>query len=156
MDPLSTRTELILYQSRWEFGLVPAACFAPDGLGRSALLSWRFTETWGFTSIYAGLLPRYSPEMQILHFSHSRVMTARRSLGAIHSGVLSVQWCWPPDVWENAPSYSVLMSERFEVRTVPLRLVLWTDLLHPDSLLLDTLDLIHETPGQLGFVLQFF
>ena len=48
------------------------------------------------------------------------------------------------------------MSERFEVRTVPLRLVLWTDLLHPDSLLLDTLDLIHETPGQLGFVLQFF
>ena len=48
------------------------------------------------------------------------------------------------------------MSERFEVCTVPLRLVLWTDLLHSDSLLLDTLDLIHEAPGQFGFVLKLF
>ena len=48
------------------------------------------------------------------------------------------------------------MSERFEVCTVPLRLVLRTDLLHSDSLLLDTLDLIHEASGQFGFVLQLF
>ena len=156
MGTLSARAKLILHQSWWEFGSVPAPCFAPDGLWRSDLLSWRSTEAWGLTSIYARLLPRDSPEVHILNLLCPRVMTARGSLSAIYPGMLSVQWCRPPDILENASSNSVLMSERLEVRTVPLRLVLWTDLFHPNSLFLNTLDLIHETLWQFGFILQFF
>lgn len=48
------------------------------------------------------------------------------------------------------------MADWFEVCTVPHPLLIRAYLLHSDGLLLDTLDLVHETLRLLGVILQLF
>ena len=48
------------------------------------------------------------------------------------------------------------MGEWFEVCTVPHPLFIRAYLLHSDGLLLDTLDLVHETLRLLSVILQLF
>ena len=94
--------------------------------------------------------------MEIRHLTYLRVLTATISLSTINSRVFCVQRYRPPSVCKNASCDGVLMSEWFEVCTVPHPLLVRADLLHSDGLLLDTLYLVHKTLRLLGVIFQLF
>ena len=156
MDSLCSRTEPVLHQSRGEFGPIRAPLFSSESSRRCDLLTRRFIQTLSFTCFYARLLPWNSPQLEILHLTNLRVLTATISLSTINSRVFCVQRYRPPSVCKNASCDGVLMSEWFEVCTVPHPLLIGADLLHSDGLLLDTLYLVHKTLRLLGVILQLF